>query len=95
VHLRAYDHGEADLQLEQMRETLVVRPPLRRVLLLDRGLALQPPALPGVRVETLIPGRLQLIEVPVPPEGLEVGRRLARLPAAAADPAAVAPSPDR
>lgn len=76
VHLSAYDHGEADLVLDQERETIAVRPPLRRVLLLDRGLALEPPALPGVRVEMLIPGRLQLIELPVPPSGLEVGRRL-------------------
>jgi hypothetical protein len=75
VHLNAYDHGEADLVLDQERETIEVRPPLRRVVLLDRGLALAPPALPGVRVEPLIPGRLQLIEVPVPPGGLEVGRR--------------------
>jgi hypothetical protein len=75
VHLPAYDHGEADLVLDQQRETIEVRPPLRRVLLLDRGLALTPPGLPGVRVESLIPGRLQLIEVPVPPGGLAVGRR--------------------
>lgn len=79
VHLRAYDHGEADLQLDQERETIAVRPPLRRVLLLDRGLALAPPDLPGVKVEALIPGRLQLIELPVPPDGLEVGRRRVRL----------------
>lgn len=79
VHLRAYDHGEADLQLDQERETIAVRPPLRRVLLLDRGLALTPPDLPGVKVEALIPGRLQLIELPVPPGGLEVGRRRVRL----------------
>jgi hypothetical protein len=75
VHLSAYDHGEADLVLDQKRDVIVVQPPLRRVLLLDRGLALEPPALPGVRVDPLIPGRLQLIEVPVPPGGLEVGRR--------------------
>ncbi len=86
VHLSAYDHGEADLQLDQESETIAVRPPLRRVLLLDRGLALEPPALPGVRVEALIPGRLQLIEVPVPAGGLEVGRRsVERLDAGAAE----------
>jgi hypothetical protein len=56
-----------------------VRPPLQRVVFLDRGLAMTPPALPGVRSEELIPGRLRLIEVPVPPQGLEVGRRQARL----------------
>ena len=77
------------LQLDQQRETIAVRPPLQRVLLLDRGLALEPPSLPGVRVEPLIPGRLQLIEVPVPPGGLEVGRRrLVLLTATAGDPAA-------
>ena len=75
VHLSAYDHGEADLQLDQLRESIEVRRPLERVVYLDRGLALTPPPLPGVRSETLIPGRLQLIEVPVPPEGLSVGRR--------------------
>jgi hypothetical protein len=91
VHLSAYDHGEADLELDQRSETIVVRPPLRRVLLVDRGLALEPPALPGVRVEPLIPGRLQLIEVPVPPGGLEVGRRRVALPPAAAGEAADEP----
>ena len=89
VHLSAYDHGEADLVLDQQRDVIVVRPPLRRVLLLDRGLALQAPALPGVRVDPLIPGRLQLIEVPVPPGGLEVGRRrVALAPLAAGEAAA-------
>jgi len=86
VHLPAYDHGEADLVLDQQRDTIVVRPPLQRVLLLDRGLALTPPELPGVKVKALIPGRLQLIEVPVPPGGLELGRRrVERLPRMAAD----------
>ena len=75
VHLAAYDHGSADLELEQERESIAVRPPLRRVLLLDRGLVLEPPSLPGVRRQLLIPGRLQLIEVPVPASGLRVGRR--------------------
>ena len=94
VHLSAYDHGEADLELDQRSETIVARPPLRRVLLLDRGLALEPPALPGVRVEPLIPGRLRLIEVPVPAGGLEVGRRrVAPAPAAAGDGVAEPASP--
>lgn len=75
VHLSEYDHGEADLQLDQLRERIEVRPPLERVVFIDRALALTPPALPGVRSETLIPDRLQLIEVPVPPGGLSVGRR--------------------
>ena len=75
VHLRAYDHGEADLQLEQNRDRIEVHPPLKSLVLLDRGLVLTPPALPGVRTEVLIPGRLQLIEVPVPEGGLRVGRR--------------------
>ena len=75
VHLPAYDHGEADLELDQHSEEIEVRPPLRRVVLLDRGLVFQAPSLPGVRRQLLIPGRLQLLEVPVPPDGLLVGRR--------------------
>ena len=75
VHLRPYDHDEADLQLEQNRESIEVRRPLQRLVLLDRGLVLTPPSLPGVRTEELIPGRLQLIEVPIPEAGLRVGRR--------------------
>ncbi len=78
VHLPAYDHGEADLELDQRRDSLVVKPPLQRVLLLDRGLAVSPSAVPGGRIETLIPGRLQLIELAVPPGGLRVERRAAR-----------------
>jgi len=78
VHLPAYDHDEADLNLDQRHDTLTVRPPLQRVVFLDRGQAMAPPSLPGVRTEALIPGRLQLIEVPVPPAGLEVGRRQVR-----------------
>jgi len=78
VHLPAYDHGDADLELDQRHDTLPVRPPLQRVVFLDRGLVMVPPALPGVRTEELIPGRLRLIEVPVPPGGLEVGRRQVR-----------------
>ncbi len=79
VHLPAYDHGEADLELDQRSDTIEVKPPLRRVLFLDRGQGMVPPSLPGVRTETLIPGRMRLIEVPVPSEGLEVGRRQAGL----------------
>ena len=75
VHLSAYDHGEADLELDQNSEEIEVRPPLLRVVLLDRGLVFQAPSLQGVRRKVLIPGRLQLIEVPVPPDGLLVGRR--------------------
>jgi hypothetical protein len=75
VHLSAYDHGEADLVLDQKRDSIAVTPPLQRVLLLDRGLALEAPPVPGARQEELIPGRLRLYEVPVPPGGLEVGRR--------------------
>ena len=67
VHLPAYDHGEADLELDQRHDTLPVLPPLRRVVFLDRGLVMTPPSLPGVRTEELIPGRLRLIEVPVGP----------------------------
>jgi hypothetical protein len=78
VHLPAYDHGEADLELDQRHHTLPVRPTLQRVVFLDRGLVMLPTSLPGVRSEELIPGRLQLIEVPVPPGGLEVGRRQVR-----------------
>jgi hypothetical protein len=78
VHLPAYDHGEADLVLDQRDDTIAVRPPLRRVVFLDRGLAMAEPDLPGVRTENLLPGRLRLILVPVPAEGLEVGRREAR-----------------
>ena len=75
VHLPAYDHGDADRQLEEDRDGMPVRPPLERLVVLDRGLAFPLPALPGVRQEILIPGRLQLIEVPVPPEGLRLSRR--------------------
>lgn len=84
VHLPAFDHGEADLVLDQLKPVIEVRPPLQRVLYLDRGLVMQAPELPGVRQETLIPGRLQLVEVPVPPQGLAVSRRHAvPLPGAA------------
>lgn len=75
VHLPAYDHGEADLVLEQKSDSLEVRPPLQRVLLLDRGLALEAPNVPDTRVEDLIPGTLRMYEVPVPPGGLQVSRR--------------------
>lgn len=76
VHLPAYDHGEADLVLDQKRDSIAVTPPLQRVLLLDRGLALEAPSIPGTRQQELLPGRLRLYEVPVPAEGLRVGRRL-------------------
>ncbi|WP_255143868.1 hypothetical protein [Synechococcus sp. EJ6-Ellesmere] len=94
VHLPAYDHGEADLVLDQRDESIEVRPPLRRVLLIDRGLSVQPGDVPGGRFEPLIPGRLQLIEVAVPASGLEVFRRQVKpLPSAEQDPAAAVPSP--
>jgi hypothetical protein len=75
VHLPAYDHGEADLELDQRREFIAVQRPLQRVVFLDRGLSMDPPTLTGVLTRTLIPGRLQLIEVPVPEGGLKVSRR--------------------
>jgi 4-amino-4-deoxy-L-arabinose transferase-like glycosyltransferase len=75
VHLPAYDHGEADLVLDQRDDTIDVHPPLQRVVLIDRGLAVTPADVPGGRFELLIPGRLQLIDVPVPPSGLRVSRR--------------------
>ncbi len=94
VHLPAYDHGEADLVLDQRDESIEVRPPLRRVLLIDRGLSVQPGDVPGGRFEPLIPGRLQLIEVAVPASGLEVFRRQVKpLTSAEQDPAAAVPSP--
>lgn len=43
VHLPAYDHDSADLRLDQQQETIEVRPPLRRVVLLDRGLVFEAP----------------------------------------------------
>ncbi|CAK6701783.1 hypothetical protein VB734_02170 [Synechococcus sp. BA-124 BA4] len=93
VHLPAYDHGEADLVLDQRDESIEVRPPLRRVVMIDRGLSVQPGDVPGGRFEQLIPGRLQLIEVAVPPSGLEVFRRKVKpLPSDAPDPATADPS---
>ncbi len=94
VHLPAYDHGEADLMLDQHKDSIEVRPPLRRVVMIDRGLSVQPGDVPGGRVEALIPGWLQLIEVPVPDSGLEVFRRQVKpLDQAAPNPAGEAPSP--
>ncbi|MEB3156956.1 MAG: hypothetical protein VKO26_05915 [Cyanobacteriota bacterium] len=78
VHLPAYDHQRADFRLDQQGPTIAVRPPLRRLVVLDRGLRLEPPALPGARAEMLLPGRLRLLEVPVPAEGLEVERGAVR-----------------
>jgi hypothetical protein len=94
VHLPAYDHGEADLVLDQRDESIEVRPPLRRVVLIDRGLSVQPGDVPGGRFESLIPGRLQLIDVAVPASGLEVSRRQVKpLPPAEPAPGAAAPAP--
>ncbi|MEB3318320.1 MAG: hypothetical protein VKO39_09315 [Cyanobacteriota bacterium] len=82
VHFPAYDHDQADFRLDQAGPTIAVRPPLRRLVVLDRGLRLEPPALPGVRGVMLIPGRLRLLEVPIPASGLEVERGAVRpLPA--------------
>jgi hypothetical protein len=74
VHLPAYDHDQVDFRLDQQGPSIVVRPPLRRVVVLDRGLRMVPPPLEGVRGTMVIPGRLRLLEVPVPPQGLEVER---------------------
>lgn len=83
VHLPAYDHDRADFRLDQDGPTIAVRPPLQRLVVLDRGLRMAPPQLPGTRAEMLIPKRLRLLEVPVPPGGLEVERGAIRaLPAA-------------
>ena len=74
VHLPAYDHDQADFRLDQDGPSITVRPPLQRVVVIDRGLRLEPPSLPGVRSTMVIPGRLRLLEVPIPPGGLEVER---------------------
>jgi hypothetical protein len=74
VHLPAYDHDQADFRLDQAGPTIAVRAPLQRVVVLDRGLRMVPPSVGGVRSEMLIPGRLRLLEVPIPPGGLEVER---------------------
>ena len=86
VHLSAYDHDRADFRLDQLGPSIDVGPPLERVVVLDRGLHMPPPALAGVRIEELIPGRLRLIEVPVPASGLEVERGAIRALPAAGDP---------
>jgi hypothetical protein len=78
VHLPAYDHDQADFRLDQQGPSIAVRPPLRRLVVLDRGLRVEPPSLPGTRAVMLIPGRLRLLEVPVPPGGLEVERGAVR-----------------
>jgi hypothetical protein len=78
VHLPAYDHDHADFRLDQGGAAIAVRPPLRRLVVLDRGLRVEPPNLAGVRSEELIPGRLRLLEVPIPPGGLEVERGAVR-----------------
>jgi hypothetical protein len=78
VHLPAYDHDQADFRLDQKGPTIAVRPPLRRLVVLDRGLRMAPPPLAGVRESLIIPGRLRLLEVPIPPEGLEVERGAVR-----------------
>jgi hypothetical protein len=78
VHFPAYDHDQADFRLDQQGPTMAVRPPLRRLVVLDRGLRLEPPSLPGTRSVMLIPGRLRLLEVPIPPSGLEVERGAVR-----------------
>jgi hypothetical protein len=85
VHLPAYDHDRADFRLDQDGPTIAVRPPLRRVVVLDRGLRMEPPPLAGTRAEMVIPGRLRLLEVPVPPGGLEVERGAIRALPPAAD----------
>ena len=74
VHFPAYDHDQADFRLDQQGPTIAVRPPLRRLVVLDRGLRMEPPALAGVRDVMVLPGRLRLLEVPIPPDGLEVER---------------------
>lgn len=85
VHLPAYDHGQADFRLDQAGPTIAVRPPLKRVVVLDRGLRMDLPPVPGVRSEMVIPGRLRLLEVPIPPGGLEVERGAIRTLAPSAD----------
>jgi hypothetical protein len=85
VHLPAYDHDQADFKLDQDGPTIAVRPPLKRVVVLDRGLRMEPPPLAGVRSEMVIPGRLRLLEVPIPPGGLEVERGAIRALPPAAD----------
>jgi hypothetical protein len=74
VHLPAYDHDQADFRLDQKGPSITVGPPLRRLVVLDRGLRMDPPPLAGVRSDMVIPHRLRLLEVPIPPEGLEVER---------------------
>ena len=79
VHLPAYDHDRSDYVLDEVQERIPARPPLRRVLLFDRGLAVPAPAVAGTVTRTLIPGRLRVHEVPVPASGLQVGWRSAEV----------------
>ena len=74
VHFPAHDHTQADVRLDQQGPTIAVRPPLRRLVVRDRGLRMEPPALAGVREVMVIPGRQRLLEVPLPPDGLEMKR---------------------
>ena len=75
VHFPAHDHTQADVRLDQQGPTIAVRPPLRRLVVLDRSLRMEPLALAGVREVMVIPGRQRLLEVPLPPpDGLEMKR---------------------
>ena len=85
VHLPAYDHDQADFRLDQAGPSITVRPPLERVVVLDRGLRMEPPAVEGLRSTDVIPKRLRLLEVPIPPGGLEVERGAIRALPPAAD----------
>lgn len=75
VHLPAYDHDQSDYRLDEVQERVPAQPPLQRVLLFDRGLAVPAPQVAGTVSRSLIPGRLRVHEIPVPPGGLQVGWR--------------------
>jgi hypothetical protein len=75
IHIPAYDHGDADFVLDQRDDHIDVIPPIQRVVVLDRGLALPIPDGVGTQIKELRPGRMRLLELTVPPEGLRVGRR--------------------
>jgi len=92
VHLPAYDHDQADFRLDQQGPAIAVRPPLQTLVVLDRGLRMEPPPLAGVRSAMVIPGRLRLLEVPIPPAGLEVERGAIRALPPPADARADQPS---
>lgn len=47
VHLPAYDHDQSDYRLDEVQERVPARPPLQRVLLFDRGLAVPAPRWPA------------------------------------------------